>query len=231
MRRPRRFNRTQPLRASGDRWLFGYADVVTLLFACVASLYATQVESSAPPTAGPPPVVAPVTIVAGDPAPAAPEASLDVELARALEQASDGFDIDVSRSPRGVVLSFPEAGSFPPGRADLTTSAREVMRRIAETVRDRTNLLRVEGHTDDVPIHTALFQSNWELSTTRATRVVQLLIDEGGIAPARLSAAGYGEHRPRVPNDSLASRARNRRVDLVVLDPGTARREEPTGAR
>jgi chemotaxis protein MotB len=91
--------------------------------------------------------------------------------------------------------------------------------------------MSIEGHTDDRPISTAIFPSNWELSTARATEVVRLLIEEGGIAPERLSAAGYGEHRPRVPNDSPEARARNRRVDLVVLDEAAAKIEAPLEGR
>jgi chemotaxis protein MotB len=87
--------------------------------------------------------------------------------------------------------------------------------------------LRVEGHTDDVPIHTVRFRSNWNLSTARATRVVEFLSTRAGIAPARLSAAGYGEFHPRGPNDSPAGRARNRRVDIVVLNDSTRAAEEP----
>jgi chemotaxis protein MotB len=99
---------------------------------------------------------------------------------------------------------------------------------LAGPLRALPNLVRVEGHTDDVPIHTVMF-SNWELSTGRATRVVQFLIDEGGLEPSRFAAAGYAEHRPRLPNDSPESRARNRRVDIVVLDMVASGREEPLG--
>jgi chemotaxis protein MotB len=91
-------------------------------------------------------------------------------------------------------------------------------------------MIRVEGHTDDAPIHTTAYASNWELSTARAVRVVQMLVDEG-IAPWRLSAAGYAEFHPRVPNETALARARNRRVDIVILDPGRARREEPEAGR
>jgi chemotaxis protein MotB len=76
--------------------------------------------------------------------------------------------------------------------------------------------VRVEGHTDDVPIRTARYQSNWELSTARASAVVAYLVEVGKLDPERLSAAGYGEFHPQVPNDSPEHRARNRRVDLVV---------------
>ncbi len=87
--------------------------------------------------------------------------------------------------------------------------------------------MRVEGHTDDVPIHTPRFASNWELSTARATSIVAYFVQNVGIAPARLSAAGYAEFHPRGSNDSAASRARNRRVDIVILNSRTQTQEEP----
>ena len=87
--------------------------------------------------------------------------------------------------------------------------------------------LRVEGHTDDVPIQTGRYASNWELSTARATTVVTYLLQDAGLAPERLSAAGYGEFHPRAPNTSPENRARNRRVDVVILRPETIASEEP----
>ena len=89
----------------------------------------------------------------------------------------------------------------------------------------------MEGHTDDVPIHTQRFSSNWDLSTARATRVVEFLSTRLGIAPARLAATGYGEFHPRGPNNDVAGRARNRRVDIVVLNDSTRAAEEPVAAK
>jgi chemotaxis protein MotB len=223
------------LRASGDRWLFGYADVVTLLFACFASLYAaklaapvTTVNADAPISTDAPAAAAPVA-PAAPPAPivaATPEASpLERALESVLGRDSNLPGVEVATSTRGLVVSLPEAGSFPAGRAELSDAARTVMLDMADQLRALPNQIRVEGHTDDVPIHTALFASNWELSTARATTVVQLLIEAGGLDPARLAAAGYAEYRPRLPNDSPDHRARNRRVDIVVLDPSAATQE------
>jgi chemotaxis protein MotB len=214
------------LRASGDRWLFGYADIVTLLLACFASLYAVQDTSSA---AASDPKAHEVSLLSAD------EATRRATLADALPPltslAAELPGFDVRTTGRGLVLSFSEAGSFPLGQAAISPAARRVLLVVADAFRDRPNQIRVEGHTDDVPVRTAAFASNWELSTARATEVVRLLIEEGGIAPERLSAAGYGEHRPRVPNDSPEARARNRRVDLVVLDEAAARIEAPIEAR
>jgi chemotaxis protein MotB len=91
------------------------------------------------------------------------------------------------------------------------------------------NAVRVEGHTDDVPIHNLRFQSNWDLSAARASRVVEFLIARG-LTPVRLSATGYGEFHPRVPNASRDARASNRRIDLVILNAATTTAEEPVPA-
>jgi chemotaxis protein MotB len=212
----------RPLRASGDRWLFGYADIVTLLFACFASLYAAKAVPAAAAL-----TTRDVHLLAE----AEPSRDPLADLRKTFEDIAEGdfgvASVEVDATSRGLVLSLPEAGSFPAGRADLTPEAELVMLTIAAALGPLPNLIRVEGHTDDRPINTPLFSSNWDLSTARATRVVRLLTGEGGLDPRRLSAAGYGEFRPRVPNLSADARARNRRVDIVVLDRASARAEEP----
>jgi chemotaxis protein MotB len=212
------------LRASGDRWLFGYADVVTLLFACFAALYAANlapaVAADIPLPATPAPPVAP----------AAPSA-LEQALQHVLGREGNLPGIEVASGVRGLTISLPEAGSFPAGRSELSAAARAVMLDLARELQALPNFIRVEGHTDDLPIHTPQFASNWELSTARATTVVRFLIEAGGLDPARLAAAGYAEYRPRVANDTPETRARNRRVDIVVLDPAVADHEEPIEAR
>jgi chemotaxis protein MotB len=213
------------LRASGDRWLFGYADVVTLLFACFAALYAAKL---APPVLD---IRLPKTPPAPVAVPAPPPSPLAQALARVLGREATLPGIDVATGTRGLTISLPEAGSFPPGRSELSDAARAVMLDLAHELQPLPNQIRVEGHTDDVPIHTPQFASNWELSTARATTVVQFLIEAGGLDPARLAAAGYGEYRPRIDNDTPEARARNRRVDIVVLDPEVAAREEPVEVR
>jgi chemotaxis protein MotB len=213
----------RPVRASGDRWLFGYADVVTLLFACFASLYAAK---AAPVAASP--LARDIHLPAEPPA-IDPAVDLKRELLAIARADGGGASIDVRVSTRGLVLSLAEAGSFAAGRADLSPEAARVMLTVASALGRLPNLIRVEGHTDDAPIRTPLFGSNWELSTARATRVVQLLVEQGGLDPARLSAAGYAEYHPRVSNSSAEARARNRRVDIVVLDASAARVEAPEG--
>jgi chemotaxis protein MotB len=134
-----------------------------------------------------------------------------------LEQEGLAGRVTVSVEERGVVITFLDTVLFPIGSDELTPRAREILRRVGQELRELPNYVRVEGHTCDLPINNRRFPSNWELSVARATSVVQALIRDAGIPPARLSASGYGEYRPRVPNDSEAHRQLNRRVDLVIL--------------
>ena len=216
--------RADRVRPSRDRWLVAYADMITLLMACFASLYASTLDR---PAAKAPAAQAGVVAL-----PLVPKLSDDaVALRLALEGiiAREGeiASIEVTVDARGLVISLPESGSFPPGSATLTPAAQRVVRAIASGLRDSPNPIRIEGHTDDVPIATVEFKSNWELSTARATHVVQFLIEEAAVPPGRLSAAGYGQYRPRVANDSAAHRSRNRRIDIVVLGTVTAAMVEP----
>jgi chemotaxis protein MotB len=125
---------------------------------------------------------------------------------------------ELSRDRRGLVMSLPERATFSTGSAEVTPAARHLLLRLGEALQPVPNTVRVEGHSDDVPIKTPLYASNWELSTARAAAVVRLLLEGNQIHPERLSAAGYAEFHPRVANDSRANRARNRRIDLVIVD-------------
>jgi chemotaxis protein MotB len=118
-----------------------------------------------------------------------------------------------------LVISLKEIGFFDSGSAALRPGALSTLTRIASVLADRPYLLRIEGHTDSVPIHTARFASNWELSTARATEIIALLISRYGFAPVRLSAGGYAEFHPIASNDTSEGRALNRRVDIVVVTP------------
>lgn len=117
---------------------------------------------------------------------------------------------------RGVLVRFLDSVLFDSGQATLKPEARKILGVIAEVAGGVQNHLRVEGHTDDVPISTSYFPSNWELSTARATQVIQFLLSRG-ISPERLSAAGYGEYRPIASNETIHGRQQNRRVDMVFL--------------
>ena len=128
----------------------------------------------------------------------------------------------------GLVISLREAGFFDNGSAVPKPGTLPILRQVAASL-GRTPLdLRIEGHTDNVPIHTAEFSSNWELSTARATGIARLFLDEKLIPPERLSAAGYAEFHPVASNDSPEGRGENRRVDLVVLPRVAIRFNSPS---
>lgn len=118
---------------------------------------------------------------------------------------------------RGLVISVQDTVLFVSGSADLTPRAKEMMDKIGLILLQTPNYIRIEGHTDNLPIHTSRFPSNWELSVGRSTSVIKYLIARHNFPPERLAAAGYGEYRPKAPNDNASNRQLNRRVDFVVL--------------
>ncbi|KAF0219383.1 MAG: chemotaxis protein [Geobacteraceae bacterium] len=135
----------------------------------------------------------------------------------------DKVSVDINR--RGLVVSLKEAGFFDSGSAVVKQSSYPYLAKIVESLNTYTNSLRVEGHTDNVPISSPAFHSNWELSTTRATNIVHYMIDYYKFDPDTLSATGYGEHRPIVDNSTAEGRGKNRRVDIVMLSTENERGE------
>ena len=115
------------------------------------------------------------------------------------------------------MVSIADTMAFAPGRADLLPEAYDALGRIASVLREFSNEVRIEGHTDNVPIHTAQYSSNWELSITRAINIVRFLGEGGYLPQDRLAAGGYGEYHPAASNDTVEGRAKNRRVELVVV--------------
>lgn len=142
-------------------------------------------------------------------------------LQKQLEEAL-GDDIRQQRvqmrvGPDGLVVSLREIGFFGSGNATLLPEAKPTLTRLAKVLEAHNFEIRVEGHTDNVPIHTQAFNSNWELSTARATEVVSMLINEYGFDPRFVSVSGYAEYRPIYSNDTQEGRQANRRIDLVVI--------------
>jgi chemotaxis protein MotB len=144
-------------------------------------------------------------------------AQLQTELEIALAGEIKRQEIAMVREPDGLVISLREVGFFESGSARMKSASEGAFDRIAGLLRKRDYRLRIEGHTDNVPIHTPQFSSNWELSTSRATEVVRLLIVREGFDPNRLSAAGYAEYHPVDTNRTAKGRGNNRRVDIVIL--------------
>ncbi|MGE3507424.1 MAG: OmpA family protein [Vicinamibacterales bacterium] len=230
-----------------DRWIISYADFVTLLFAFFTTLYAASTVDVAKLS-----TVAQGLQTAFD-APAIPTTSVDgvvggtgrevldggravvdsqiayvrTQVETELAEAVQAGQVEINRDRRGLIISIPETGAFPVGSADLSPALEAVMARLAQALERLPNAVRIEGHTDNVPIRTARFASNWDLSAARAISVVDVLLSRAAVSPSRISVAGYGEHRPRVSNTTPGGRSRNRRVDIVVLNAGTDAAEEP----
>jgi chemotaxis protein MotB len=149
------------------------------------------------------------------------------EIQKALNPEIKRNEVTMSMHREGLVVSLKEMGFFDSGSATIRPDSMDAISRLAGVLKQRSEDLRIEGHTDNVPIHTARFASNWELSTARATELIQLLITKYGLPPSRLSAAGYGAFHPLASNDSPAGRAQNRRLDVVILAPSQPFVETP----
>lgn len=235
MRRRQRGERRRP---SHERWLVSYADFITLLFAFFVVMYsaaqldkrragklATAIQTAFQQYGSLPPKPAEVGgLAATGSAANLPVGNSDEEelshlrgqVQQALYAEIASGDVAVRETPEGLIISLREIGFFVSGSAEIRASSMPAFERLANLLRASGYDIRIEGHTDDVPIHTAKFASNWDLSTARATGTVRLLIVKFGFNPERLSAAGYAEFRPAAPNDTREGRAINRRVDVVV---------------
>jgi chemotaxis protein MotB len=233
-------------RVSRDRWLVSYADFITLLFAFFVVLFATgesdrnkkvalaeSIESAFSEmglfedhTKLPPLLEATGSIEEGNAKPPSlnhptiisPESMMAIRqhIEQAAQPEIDNGVIGIHDSENGLVISLREAGFFDSGAAEVRPSALPVLNRIAAVLPETA--LRVEGHTDDVPIHTTQFASNWELSSSRASSIARLLLLHPNVHADQMSVAGYAEYHPVASNATAEGRARNRRVDMVLLD-------------
>lgn len=149
----------------------------------------------------------------------APLKDIQSELEKALAPEIQKRVVDIKARREGLVVSLREVGFYESGSAQMRASSRGAVDRLAAVLAVRTEALRVEGHTDNIPIHNSRFASNWELSTARASELIKLLVERYHFDPARLSAAGYAEFHPASSNSTAEGRARNRRVDIVILNP------------
>ena len=139
---------------------------------------------------------------------------LSKELVKSLEA---DFSIQVTQTQQGIRLSFEDQILFDFGKATINPAGHGMLDQLATVIKQVPDAVRVEGHTDNVPIQTKRFPSNWELSVARAVNVVKYFAEVGKVDPRRLSAVGYGESRPLVANITPANRQKNRRVEILLL--------------
>jgi chemotaxis protein MotB len=213
-----------------ERWLVSYADFITLLFAFFVVMYSlssvnegkfrAMSDSIAAAFAPKPPAS---NIIALGPNVMTdktfrPQVENLAKLKEALGKLEQEGKVHIFQNSRGTVVRIVDTVLYESGKADLFPQAVEVLRQIVGVIGPIPNPIRVEGYTDNIPIHTAVFPSNWELSSARAISIVKQFIQDG-MEPLRLEAVGYGEYRPIDSNSSPEGQAKNRRVDIVILNP------------
>ena len=226
-----------------ERWMVSYADFITLLFAFFVVMYSLssinegkyRVLSNSLIQAFRPnevtieesrDIVPPVVIVQPKPGPlaAAESARQAVKnrmrnmadaIRRVLQPLTRSGQVSVAEGANGVTVEINASALFTPGEAVLDRDASAALKAVAGVLAEVDFPIKVEGHTDNLPISNQRFPSNWELSSVRASSVVRLFI-EAGVAPERLTAAGYADQHPVAENDTEANRARNRRVAIMI---------------
>jgi chemotaxis protein MotB len=139
-------------------------------------------------------------------------------LSATLEQEIKDGKVEVSLEPRGLVVSLKQAAFFPSGGDVIDPSTYTTIGKVAEALNAVGNPVRIEGHTDSQPIHSARFQSNWELSAARAIAMMNLLVTRYNVNEARMGIVGYADKDPEADNDTPEGRAKNRRVDVVIAN-------------
>ena len=149
----------------------------------------------------------------------APLKDVQAELEKALAPEIHNRVVDVKARKEGLIVSLREIGFYESGSAAMRRSSTGAIDRLAAVLSTRSENMRIEGHTDNVPIHNRNFDSNWELSTARATELVKLFIYRYHMEPSRLSASGFAEFRPVGDNATTEGRAINRRIDIIILNP------------
>ncbi len=243
-----RVRRRREERANHERWLISYADFMTLLFALFVVLFASSHHdkktiqsvskavkqgfqemgafSSSDSAADNSRVIGPTSTGEARPSTVPANAGIDIielqrKLKKTLGKEIERQEVVLRMTPEGFVISLHELGFFDSGEARLMPGAGDKIKRIAEVLMQYGLDMRVEGHTDDVPIHNAQFASNWDLSTARAMAVAMMLVNESGVDPQKMSIAGYGQYHPAAGNDTPEGRRANRRVDIVVVSAST----------
>ncbi len=217
-----RLRASQTFTGDDSGWLITLSDL-TLLLICFLALWYTRERMQSAPA---PQVRAAVQASAAQTSNTSAESAIAAASEwRALEKEIQDFiklsglsrELTLETTHNEILLSLRDSIPFTSGKADLRTGAFPILRKVADIALRRPQLeLEINGHTDDVPISTAEFPSNWELSTARASRVARFLV-ERGVHPSRIAVQGYANHRPRAANSSAANRGANRRVEIRLL--------------
>jgi chemotaxis protein MotB len=239
-----------PEHVNHERWLISYADFITLLFAFFVVMFAVSRTDSGKvgrfsesfsrslgldlyPAPGQGLLPAGYSEKPSTGIDTEDSVRLDLEALR--DRLGSGADasvlgVDLVAFRNEFVLRFPAGVLFDSGNDSIKPEAKSAILAVGQVLQKYRLDVRVEGHTDDRPIHTARFRSNWDLSTSRATAVLGVLAEEGGVPAVQLSAVGYAEFRPLVANDTKEGQQQNRRVDIVIKVPERAKTPSDGGA-
>ena len=223
-----------------ERWLVSYADFITLLFAFFVVMYSISsvnegrfrtvsdsIKAALHPIVSPPAIPTPFQVGNNKPSSIVPNVVPSRDMAvRRLQQALKTLQASVrpetvqitEPGDSTIVLSLPELVLFESGAATLRAEAMPFLQALAEALVELDRQIKVQGHTDNIPIRSAQFPSNWELSAIRAVMVVRALGELYGVPSQNLSAVGFADSRPVTDNQTPENRAKNRRVEIVVLE-------------
>ena len=237
-----------------ERWLVSYADFITLMFAFFVVMFATSQADKAKTKAvseavskalkedkfseqvlnvigsGKPAsskaVKADVTLTKPSDDPKLPELTPSLkQLTSALQEDIKAGRIQVDLMPRGLVISLKEGAFFGPGNADINKERHGSIAKLARIIQMLPNPVRLEGHTDSNPISNSRYRNNWELSAARSIAVLEVLRDRHGLPQSRMAIVGYADTVASESNQTEAGRAKNRRVDITVLNDESSTRE------
>lgn len=200
-----------------NRWVVSYADFVTMLLALFMVMYAvlridnqklTEFQHKMQQT-----FINKSNVT---------NYQVDIKQAQVEKLINDNFSksdsVKVVKSSKGLVLRVNNKVLFDEGSASIKPNAQKTLVEISKVLTKIDNPVIIEGHTDSTPIKNTKFQSNWELSTARATNIISYMLKIGGLNPKRLCAVGYGEYMPITNNTTISGRMLNRRVDIIVLE-------------
>jgi chemotaxis protein MotB len=225
----------------GDEWIATYSDTITLILTFFILLYSfstidavklRQISSALqsvltgnPNTSimdfdmkyGEVPVVGDITDI---------ESIIDIgkdttnmyqKIMEFIDENNLHSSVEIKEDSRGVIIELSDNILFQSARADLKPESKEILAKISDLIMTFDNTIIVEGHTDNIPMRSPMFDSNWELSAARAVSVLRYLVEVKGNDPKRFTAQGYGEYHPIVPNDSVQNRSLNRRVNILIV--------------
>ncbi len=223
-----------------ERWLVSYADFITLLFAFFVVMYSVSsvnegkyrtvsdsIKAALNPIVSPPSSTMPFTLGSNKPATIQPALASAKEpvirrLRAIMKSVKDTAQFEIvqvaDRSSGEIVLTIPDHVMFNSGEATLRPEALPFLKALSEVLVELDRHIRVEGHTDNVPIRTMQFPSNWELSAARAVIVVRVMSELYGVPAPHLSAMGRADSMPKTDNLTPENRTKNRRVEIVVLE-------------